>query len=113
MPLRQSTKLHAKPTDARPVSPGYRLVPCPGSAHSADAGGMVDNCGLCAPRWGYVERLAPETIRELAEGKRHGGRATSRELARMMDLVLFALTAHGSDNVIGELRIFLKDYLAP
>lgn len=31
---------------------GYHLVPCPGSAHSNP---HVDNCGQCAPRWGWIE----------------------------------------------------------
>jgi hypothetical protein len=31
------------------------LVECPGEAHNPDVGGMIDNCGLCAPRWGKIE----------------------------------------------------------
>ena len=31
---------------------GFRLVPCDGAAHS---NAHIDNCGLCAPRWGWVE----------------------------------------------------------
>lgn len=35
-----------------PTKPGYRVVPCAGSAHSNP---HVDNCGLCLPNWGWVE----------------------------------------------------------
>jgi hypothetical protein len=31
---------------------GVRLVPCPGEAHNPEVGGMIDNCMMCAPRWG-------------------------------------------------------------
>lgn len=31
---------------------GFRLVACDGVAHS---NAHIDNCGLCAPRWGWVE----------------------------------------------------------
>ena len=34
------------------ASPGNHLVPCPGPAHKNP---YIDNCGLCAPRWGWVE----------------------------------------------------------
>ena len=36
-----------------------KLVPCPGEAHDPAVGGMIDNCGICAPRWGEVEERAP------------------------------------------------------
>lgn len=32
--------------------PGFHFVPCPGEAHS---NAHIDNCMLCAPRWGLVE----------------------------------------------------------
>ena len=32
------------------------LVPCDGEAHSNP---FIDNCGVCAPRWGKVEEEAP------------------------------------------------------
>lgn len=28
------------------------LTPCPGEAHTA--GGWIDNCSVCAPRWGWI-----------------------------------------------------------
>lgn len=31
---------------------GYKLIPCTGHAHS---NAHIDNCGMCAPRWGFVE----------------------------------------------------------
>jgi hypothetical protein len=33
---------------------GYHLIACPGAAHS---NAFIDNCGLCAPRWGFIEVL--------------------------------------------------------
>ncbi len=33
---------------------GYKLIPCPGEAHSNP---YIDNCMLCAPRWGQIEIL--------------------------------------------------------
>lgn len=33
-----------------------RLIPCAGEAHKNP---FIDNCGMCAPRWGEVEELAP------------------------------------------------------
>lgn len=33
-----------------------RLVRCPGEAHS---NAHIDHCGICAPRWGWVDELAP------------------------------------------------------
>jgi hypothetical protein len=30
--------------------------PCPGEAHT---NAWIDNCGLCAPRWGVVTKYAP------------------------------------------------------
>lgn len=35
----------------RPSEPMH-LVACPGEAHSNP---HIDNCGICAPRWGKVE----------------------------------------------------------
>lgn len=37
-----------------------RLVPCPGEAHDPRVGGMIDNCSICAPRWGEVEEKEPK-----------------------------------------------------
>lgn len=34
------------------VKKGHHLVACPGAAHS---NAHIDHCGLCAPRWGYIE----------------------------------------------------------
>ncbi len=33
-----------------------RMIPCPGEAHK---NGHIDNCEVCAPRWGEVYELAP------------------------------------------------------
>lgn len=32
---------------------------CHGEAHLPSVGGMIDNCAVCAPRWGVVESLKP------------------------------------------------------
>jgi len=40
-----------------------RLIPCPGEAHTNP---YIDNCGLCAPRWGLVEELEPKLSLERA-----------------------------------------------
>lgn len=45
---------------------GYRLIPCPGPAHE---NAHIDNCGLCAPRWGYVE--IPEAFETLEAYREH------------------------------------------
>ena len=48
-----------------------RLVPCPGEAHGVGDGranGHVDNCGLCAPRWGQVEELKQFRLQDLKPG---------------------------------------------
>lgn len=42
--------------------PGMRLVQCTGEAHSNP---YVDNCMLCAPRWGLIE--IPEQFKTLEE----------------------------------------------
>lgn len=39
------------------VTEGF-LVPCKGEAHS---NAFIDNCGVCAPRWGLVEPPAFES----------------------------------------------------
>ncbi len=49
--------------------PTGKLVPCPGEAHRPEVGGMIDNCSLCAPRWGEVEELDPV---DLDEARREG-----------------------------------------
>ena len=38
------------------------LVDCPGEAHS---NAFIDHCGLCAPRWGKVEEVAPLDMGEV------------------------------------------------
>jgi hypothetical protein len=40
---------------ARVCRDGYKLIPCDGEAHSNP---HIDNCGKCAPRWGFV--MVPE-----------------------------------------------------
>src|ERR1700675_1694767 len=34
-----------------------RLIPCTGEAHRNP---FIDNCGVCAPRWGWVEVIPPD-----------------------------------------------------
>lgn len=46
----------------KPARFGYRLVPCDRPAHSNP---HIDNCNLCAPRWGWVE--IPERFNTLEE----------------------------------------------
>lgn len=41
---------------ATKVKPGYMLVPCTGEAHSNP---HIDNCMVCAPRWGQMEVRNP------------------------------------------------------
>ena len=41
------------------------LVPCTGEAHS---NAFIDNCGVCAPRWGEVMSYAPLTPTACQEG---------------------------------------------
>lgn len=36
----------------KPARNGFVLVPCDGSSHENP---HIDNCGMCAPRWGWVE----------------------------------------------------------
>jgi len=36
------------------IKKGYHLIPCPGEAHF---NALIDNCGLCAPRWGFIAVL--------------------------------------------------------
>lgn len=38
-----------------------RLIPCPGEAHSNP---YIDNCMICAPRWGEIEELEPVNLEE-------------------------------------------------
>lgn len=44
---------------------GHHLVPCTGQAHDPEIGGMIDHCGMCAPRWGWVE--VPIEYKSVAE----------------------------------------------
>lgn len=44
--------------------PTGRMVPCSGDAHKPEIGGMIDNCMICAPRWGEVEEMAPLNVEE-------------------------------------------------
>jgi hypothetical protein len=36
--------------------PTGRMLPCPGDAHSNP---YIDNCMICAPRWGEIPERAP------------------------------------------------------
>lgn len=44
------------------------LVPCPGEAHSPEVAGGIDNCGLCAPRWGEMMKYEEPTPAACEEG---------------------------------------------
>lgn len=69
-PSLESKELHCALAD------GFHLVPCPGEAHSAEAGGHIDNCGICAPRWGLV--VVPvkyANVREMREAERAAAEA--------------------------------------
>lgn len=46
--------------------PTGNMLPCPGDAHSTP---FIDNCGICAPRWGEVPEYAPA---DLDAAKRDG-----------------------------------------
>jgi hypothetical protein len=48
-PIRGEHERHAFTT---PPRAGFVLVPCDGEAHSNP---HIDNCGHCAPRWGWIE----------------------------------------------------------
>lgn len=51
------------------VKKGYHLIPCPGEAHSNP---YIDNCMLCAPRWGLIEVLdGCKTLNEHREAVFH------------------------------------------
>ena len=52
--------------EARRAKTG-RLVECHGAAHSNP---MIDNCSICAPRWGEIEELAPLDIARAMKEKR-------------------------------------------
>lgn len=100
------------PRNGPAVRVGYRLVPCPGAAHKPEANGMIDNCTLCAPRWGEIDRLTPEAIAELATGMRRGGAGTARELARVVSDVLGVVQAgRNMTEIVRDLQAALRDYL--
>jgi hypothetical protein len=44
--------LPAAPANVKPARAGYTLVRCTGEAHNNP---HIDNCGQCAPRWGWRE----------------------------------------------------------
>lgn len=93
-----------------PIPPGYRLVPCDGAAHKPEVGGMIDNCTLCAPLWGWCRRLSPEGIRAIAMGDMRGGAATARELARVVDHLLSLVWDAPLRDVPGLVTTILGDY---
>jgi len=43
----------------------WHLVPCDGAAHS---NAYIDNCGTCAPRWGFV--CVPVSCADLSDWRR-------------------------------------------
>ncbi len=52
--LSEAKRLCEMVRDAAYCRDGYKLVPCHGAAHDAAVNGMIDNCLICAPRWGWV-----------------------------------------------------------
>jgi hypothetical protein len=49
--LAQARKQAASGSNFDYCRDGYKLVPCTGEAHSNP---HIDNCSVCAPRWGLV-----------------------------------------------------------
>jgi hypothetical protein len=47
----------------REQEPG--LFPCPGEAHSNP---FIDNCMMCAPRWGQIVRFKPVPLSAVTKG---------------------------------------------
>lgn len=70
------------------VREGFVLVPCTGAAHSNP---HIDNCGICAPRWGWVE--VPAGVKTLAE---HRERVALGRLAQARYVALAAAQARAT-----------------
>ena len=51
-----------QPTVVTYLGKSYVLSQCDGDAHSADVGGMVDNCMQCAPLWGVRVEMLDEHV---------------------------------------------------
>lgn len=47
-----------------PRRPTGRLLPCPGEAHGNP---FIDNCMLCAPRWGEVAEYEPPRLADVTD----------------------------------------------
>lgn len=88
----------------KPAAPGYRLVACYGAAHGAN-GAHFDHCALCAPRWGVIERLSPETIQAIMRNARLAPRVAAGELARVLDNVLTVVWGAGSGDPAKDMEI--------
>ena len=67
-----------------------RLEPCPGEAHTNP---FIDNCALCAPRWGKVEELEPMLSLERVVEAVHAGYDV--DASDVADDVLLALLKAG------------------
>jgi len=54
--LSQAKTVASNFRDATYCRDGYKLIPCAGAAHGNP---YIDNCSICAPRWGVV--MVPAT----------------------------------------------------
>jgi hypothetical protein len=79
---------------------GCHFVPCTGAAHSNV---YIDNCGVCAPRWGVV--MVPREFATL--GEMRDAREALLDLLIMVRDEAFAMTAvhrAGNSALYHELR---------
>lgn len=76
-----------------------RLIPCDGEAHRNP---MIDNCGLCAPRWGQVEELAPV---DLDVARAAGLDVAVNDLSEEQDAAMQAARKRGEAKLVQVTRI--------
>ena len=96
-------KTAAKKADKNPPlytrKPTGRLVPCPGAAHSNP---HIDNCSICAPKWGQVAEVeSPLTVEQIVAACAEGFDVSA---ADMSDDALDTLIAAGVKLVNREER---------
>lgn len=89
------------PTYLRHAGKSYVVSACTGEAHSAEAGGNVDNCYTCAPLWGirveplgshvesYLEWLEHNLVADLHAS---GSHATAEDFEHCMVLIRALMT---------------------
>lgn len=89
------------------------LVDCPGEAHS---NAFIDNCSICAPRWGKVEETAPLDLTDA----RSSGRALwtgdlTREQTRTEEAKHGAtlVRIHKVRRISGSVCMFAGAYVYP